>query len=163
MSVIARKAYENGELVGTVYLVKLDGHLVEWQTAVCFVRMAACARRDAQLDFQISSGFRTMAEQKKLYQERMTLPGDSDEERARKANRRQRSGIAASPGYSRHQNGTAIDVITGMSAADHRAERYSVKYLWLKKNAQRFGFAVDTVKNEPWHLERVIELERWRA
>ncbi|PZR03768.1 MAG: hypothetical protein DI536_35485 [Archangium gephyra] len=51
--------------------------------------------------------------------------------------------LAARPGYSNHQGGTAVDVATGGS--------YSSKaYKWLARNARQYGF-VNDVRGEPWH------------
>ena len=50
--------------------------------------------------------------------------------------------LAAKPGFSNHQSGSALDI----------ALVYDGAYAWLKKHAQRFGFR-RTVPGEPWHWE----------
>jgi len=76
----------------------------------------------------LNSGFRTMAEQQYLYG--CYLSG-----------RCNGGNLAARPGYSNHQSGTAVDVTTSGR---------------LAANASRFGF-VRTVPSEAWHYE----LEGW--
>ncbi len=153
------EAYERGEPTGTVALVQVQGIWLEVETAIAFLRMAWAAKRSG-VDLEPTSGFRFPQDQRVLYLQRMDQPGDSAEVRRRKAEIRRTRGIAARPGWSRHQNGTAVDVKTGLSAAAAAAGRSSGIYDWLKANAPRFGFAVGTVANEPWHLERVASFER---
>jgi hypothetical protein len=54
---------------------------------------------------------------------------------------------AAKPGFSRHQNGIALDISTKGS----KPPKYITKvYEWLRNNAPQYGF-VRTVRSEPWH------------
>jgi peptidoglycan hydrolase-like protein with peptidoglycan-binding domain len=83
----------------------------------------------AKAGFKLSatSGFRTMAQQTVLYQKYLNGKGNK----------------AAKPGYSNHQNGTAMDV-GGVGGYGTKA------YNWLKATAGNYGFK-DDVKGEYWH------------
>ncbi len=51
--------------------------------------------------------------------------------------------LAAKPGFSKHQNGTAIDFnLTGKP----------IQYKWMIENAIKFGF-IRTIPSEIWHWE----------
>jgi LAS superfamily LD-carboxypeptidase LdcB len=78
--------------------------------AVAFDRMAAAARREAGLALSVTSGFRSAAEQARLF--------------AANPNPK----WVAPPGTSLHRYGTELDL--GSPAA----------YGWLAANARRFGF-----------------------
>jgi len=86
-----------------------------------FDAMVAAAKQDG-VNITITSGFRTRAEQEKLYAAYKNGTGN----------------LAAKPGTSNHESGDALDL--GPPSA----------YSWLKQNAGRFGFK-NTVAGEPWH------------
>lgn len=115
-------AYERGRRLGTIEVITIDGKPVAVETARAFLRMRDAARA-AGLTLRINSGFRSMAEQRRLY------------ERYRSG----RGALAARPGYSNHQSGRALDISTGAGVG-----------AWLQANAPRFGFR-RTVPSEPWH------------
>lgn len=103
-----------------------NGKKLRTDAAAQFNKMKAAARR-AGVTLSPVSGFRSMAEQQRLYALYKAGKGN----------------LAAPPGYSNHQGGTAVDVATGGS--------YSSKaYKWLAKNARQYGF-VNDVRGEPWH------------
>lgn len=103
-----------------------DGEYLRTDAARAFLKMQASAKK-AGVHLSATSGFRTMAEQKYLYQ--LYLSG--------------RGNLAARPGYSNHQGGIAMDV-GGVGSYGTRA------YGWLSHNAKRFGF-VNDVQGEYWH------------
>ncbi len=74
----------------------------------------------------VNSAFRTMAKQSALYADYMAGRGNK----------------AARPGYSKHQNGTAIDL----------AVKQGSLLSWLRSNASAYGF-FETVLGENWHWE----------
>lgn len=74
----------------------------------------------------VNSAFRTMAKQSALYADYMAGRGNK----------------AARPGYSKHQNGTAIDL----------AVKQGNLLSWLRSNASAYGFS-ETVLGENWHWE----------
>lgn len=127
-------AYANGKPIGQIKLVRVDGKLVEERTAQAFLAMQAAAKAQG-VTLKLESGFRTMEEQERLHRAYQEGTGN----------------LAAVPGYSNHQNGTAIDI--GV-----RSSFTSPEYKWLAANAGPYGF-VNTGKNfsqpEPWHWERI--------
>lgn len=60
----------------------------------------------------------------------------------------------ATPGYSAHGNGIALDLSTGTRnpTPNVKAPLESVVYTWLIANSWKFGF-VRTVKTEEWHFD----------
>lgn len=126
-------AYSGGKALGQIQLVMVDGKPVEKQTALQFLAMRAAAQA-AGVKLKLNSGFRTWAEQAALYAKYLAKTGN----------------LAAKPGFSNHQSGTAVDIEVGNSFT-------SPVYRWLEANAARYGF-VNTGKSfsqpEPWHWER---------
>ena len=145
-------AYRRGQPIGEVEISRIDGVWMTAELEAAWVALRDAAAADG-VELVPTFGFRTMADQRRLYELRMDLPNDSAETRARKAQIRERDGIAARPGWSLHQSGLALDVRTGLTAADFRAGRRTEIYLWLEGHAHRYGWAVGRVRNEPWHLE----------
>jgi peptidoglycan hydrolase-like protein with peptidoglycan-binding domain len=95
--------------------------------ADAFNRMHAAARR-AGINITVNSGFRSMEQQRALYQAYQNGTGN----------------LAARPGYSNHQGGIAVDMNVGGTGTS--------TYRWLANNAASFGFK-RTVPSEPWHWE----------
>lgn len=119
--------YRNGDRF-TIHVVTVDGEPVERDTANAYYVMAEAAQR-AGVQIRVVSGFRTMAEQRHLY-ECYTSCSCND------------CNLAARPGYSNHQSGHALDLNTSAPGV----------LRWLENNAGRFGFR-RTVPGEPWHWE----------
>ena len=111
-----------------ITVVDVDGRPVEINTAARFLEMQADARA-AGVDLYIVSGFRTMEEQQYLY-------GCFVECSCNNCN------LAASPGYSNHQSGLALDLNTSDGGV----------YDWLARHGAAYGFH-RTVPSEDWHWE----------
>src|SRR5690606_17210793 len=107
---------------------------VEVKTAAAFLAMREAAARDG-VNLSLESGFRTRAEQRRLY----------------RAYRRGKGNKAARPGRSNHQSGRALDISVLTPGARG----------WLAAHAGSFGFK-RTVRKEPWHWE-YVEIPRARA
>jgi hypothetical protein len=120
-------AWRKGKRLGPIQVVRIDGKPVEVKTAKAYLAMRAAARM-AGIRLRLNSGFRSHAQQRRLY--RLYL--------------QRRGNKAAPPGYSNHQDGRALDIQTGGTRTR--------TYRWLEANARGFGF-VRTVKGEPWHWE----------
>lgn len=115
-------AYRRGAAY-SIQVIHVGGKPTTKTTGHAFLKLQAAAHQ-AGVRLSLTSGFRTMAEQKHLYscyQSRSCNGGN----------------LAARPGYSNHQNGLAVDLSTST---------------WLARNASRFGF-VRTVSKESWHWE----------
>ena len=103
-----------------------NGKSMRSDAAASFNKMKAAARR-AGISLGVVSGFRTMAQQRSLYA----------------AYRAGRGNLAARPGYSNHQGGTAADLTVPGGYG-------SRTYRWLQAHARAYGF-VNDVRGEPWH------------
>jgi hypothetical protein len=90
--------------------------------------MQAAALRDG-VRLSVVSGFRSMAEQQRLYACYVNCSCNS-------------CNLAASPGFSNHQSGGALDLNTAAGGV----------LSWLNRNGSRFGF-FRTVPSEDWHWE----------
>lgn len=103
-----------------------DGETMRTDAARAFKAMQEAARRDG-VDLSATSGFRSMAEQERLYQMYRNGTGN----------------LAARPGFSNHQGGVSIDIggVNGYGTA---------AYNWLQSNASQYGFRND-VAGEYWH------------
>jgi hypothetical protein len=137
-------AYRNGQYIGRIEVVRLQGEpergarglgrRADGPTGLRVERTTACAfgRMNAAFGnaLRLSSGFRTMDEQRYLHNCYVTQSCNS-------------GNLAARPGWSNHQHGIALDIRVA-DRPDH--------YAWLAANAQRFGF-VRTVPSERWHWE----------
>jgi D-alanyl-D-alanine dipeptidase len=106
-----------------IKVITIGGKLVSKTTGHAFLKMQRAADA-AGVHLAINSGFRTMSEQRYFYNCYVT--GNCNN-----------GNLAARPGYSNHQSGTALDLTTSS---------------WLSANAGRFGFR-RTVAGEPWHYE----------
>ena len=109
----------------TICVTTIDGKLVEVNTASAFIKMRNAAAKSG-VYIHIVSGFRTMAQQRYLYQLYKQGKGN----------------LAAPPGYSNHQSGHALDLNTSSSGV----------YSWLTKHGGAYNFK-RTVPSEIWHWE----------
>ena len=128
-------AWSDGQYLGQIELVAIvDERLeIEYLAAAsvgAYTTLVAAAAREG-ITLTLNSGFRSYPEQKHLRDgfERH-LPGFN---------------TAAKPGYSKHQNGIAFDLV--VPGGDGNPT-----YEWLKRHGPSFGF-VRTVNKEPWHWE----------
>jgi LAS superfamily LD-carboxypeptidase LdcB len=103
-----------------------NGQYLRADAAKNFVAMQQAARQ-AGINLTATSGFRSMEQQRALYQRYLNGTGN----------------LAARPGYSNHQGGVSMD-IGGVGGYNTRT------FNWLKANAGRFGF-VNDVRGEYWH------------
>lgn len=115
-------AYVNGA-PRPISVITIGGKPVAKPAGHAFLKMQRAADA-AGVSLSINSGFRTMSEQQYFY--RCYQTGSCNN-----------GNLAARPGYSNHQSGTALDLTTST---------------WLANNAARFGF-VRTVPREAWHYE----------
>ncbi len=108
--------------VNGVQVVTRMGKQIGAKIANQFDAMVAAAKQDG-VTLSITSGFRSRAEQEKLYAAYQAGTGN----------------LAAKPGTSNHESGEAIDFGGGQAAYD-----------WLAKNASKFGM-YGKIAGEPWH------------
>lgn len=119
-------AYTNGR-PSTITVVPVgNGQYMRADAARNFKAMQAAAAK-ADVNLSATSGFRTMEQQRVLYQKYLNGTGN----------------LAAKPGYSNHQNGISMD-IGGIGSYSSKA------FNWMKNNAAKYGFQND-VRGEYWH------------
>jgi D-alanyl-D-alanine carboxypeptidase/Putative peptidoglycan binding domain len=92
---------------------------------------------------ELVSGYRSVAQQEKLWKIGLQKHGSAKE--ARK--------WIAPPGHSAHHSGRAVDLWMGLGLGKRNASamRKGIVYKWMVDNAVRFGFY--PYKAEPWHWE----------
>lgn len=141
----------NSQLVGTGEYDAAGEILLQRDAAKAWTRMEAAAKAQG-IDLNLASGFRSPADQEKLWRNAIQRYG-SEEAAAKKV---------APPKHSQHGTGLAIDIwqagyegsdyITGMRFSETPA------YSWLKANAPSYGFELSFPEqgsqgagHEPWH------------
>jgi hypothetical protein len=107
-----------------VLVIWIEGMPVAVETAQAYLRMRDAAAKEG-VPLKLLSGWRSNDEQAAIFD----------------AYQRGTGPFAFPSGYSRHQDGAALDLILDDSA---RA--------WLERNAGDFGFS-RTIPIEPWHWE----------
>lgn len=119
--------YKSGSAFA-ITVVDADNKPVELATASAYARMQKAAAA-AGVHIRVVSGFRTMSQQKYLYNCYLTKSCNG-------------GNLAAKPGYSNHQSGHALD----LNARDPAVGA------WLRAHAHEYGFR-NTIASEPWHWE----------
>lgn len=124
--------WQKGKFIGAKVLVNIVGIGGELEQITLASLEPYMKLKDAaatkNLTLAIESAFRTYARQEQLY--KLYLAGQGN--------------LAAAPGKSNHQHGQAFDLNTrGFDTP---------LYIWLTKNAPKFGF-IRTVNKEHWHWE----------
>ncbi len=134
---------------------------------------AARAAKPAKGDLQVVFGYRSPETQLELWEyhfpsryretarQRASLPGGEHGPEAVLAVATLYAGRTASPGYSLHNQGIAIDfacvtnkgVFVGPTGKYLSAWKASWCFRWLERHARTFGFAQNRTMDEPWHWE----------
>lgn len=118
-------AYDGGEHLGTMDVVEIDGVKVGAKTAQAWLDLKAAAAAEG-VTLKLNSGFRTMDEQQVLRDRYLSGNGP----------------VAATPGYSNHQHGQALDIDMMDPAAK----------AWMFEHGPGM-FWKNTVPSESWHWE----------
>lgn len=113
----------------SICVTSVDGKLLEVNTARAYLRMKRAAKKRG-INLWVNSGFRTMAQQRYFW----------NCYRTKKCNG---GSVAAPPGYSNHQSGSALDLNTSARGV----------YSFLSRYGKSYGFR-RTVPSERWHWER---------
>lgn len=123
-----QELFRRGDSLGyATEFVNINGKMVIKEVAGYVQAMISAASADGTT-IQVTSGFRTMADQQRLYDKYLAGTGN----------------LAAQPGSSNHQNGIAIDF--------NVSSQNGGVFEWLTKNAWKYGF-IRTVSRERWHWE----------
>lgn len=117
--------------------------------AATFAQMKADASA-AGVSLVAISGFRSVADQEKLFERQIQRQGSADAA----------AKLSAPPGYSEHHTGFALDIGDGTQPdTDVKFEFENTKaYQWLQANGRRYGVELSFPPNniqgvsfEPWH------------
>ena len=120
---------------------------MEESAATAFEKMCDDAEQQ-QLHFRASSGYRSIADQRYIYNNYVRDDGVAEADT-----------YSARPGYSEHNTGLALDFATGNRSYD-KVEG-SPEALWVQENGYKYGFIVRYPKDktfitgyiyEPWHI-----------
>lgn len=122
--------------------------------ATALMEMVAAARADG-IWLVPASGFRTVAQQRTLFNAQIAAKGSPEAAAL----------LSAPPGYSEHHTGYAVDLTDGTLAQSEDisiAFAQSPAYAWLIENAAAFQFELSFPENneqginyEPWHWRYV--------
>ena len=118
--------------------VKIDGKAVVKDMARHWLRLRDAAAADG-VTLYINDGFRTMKKQKYYWNCYQTQECNGGR-------------MAAFPGTSNHQQGTAWDIGGCKYPDNDQAKGWGFPYYWLRQNAWKYGF-MRTVSSERWHWE----------
>lgn len=126
-----------------------DNKIVE-EVYDAFIEMFNDAKEE-NLSLIITSGFRTYKLQEELYEEYQDDYGTTEADR-----------IAARPGFSEHQTGLCLDIMTySTNMEDFESTK---EFEWMQKNAYKYGFILRYPKGkeyitgydyESWHYRYV--------
>ena len=119
------------------------------------VKMIKDAKKE-DLHLLLNSGYRSYAEQTRIYQETEAKYGGA-----------YAAEYVATPGASEHQTGLGLDM-TAQSVVDKKRLVFSdtAEYKWVIANCQKYGFVIrfeagkdgiTGISHEPWHLRYVGE------
>lgn len=109
----------------------------------------------------IDSGYRTYFYQEELMKKLIKEKGDLAYQ------------SLALPGYSEHQTGLAVDIgfyKNGVYDDNFDVDSYKDEFLWLEKNAHKYGFIIRYPRgkeditgyiHEPWHLRYVGNISKF--
>ncbi len=138
--------YINGILIANKSYALPESYApgVEPAAQAAFNEMKAAAAKE-KINLYISSGYRSYASQKKIYNSNVAAYGKEKTDT-----------FSARPGYSEHQTGLAFDVniINDTFAGTPEA-------IWLEKHCAEYGFiirypkgkeSITGYKYEPWHI-----------
>lgn len=137
---------------------------LEITAATALEAMMLCMRADGITDTYVTSGYRTY-----LYQLELQNNYIRDEQSKNPSLSREQAlaivrTYSAAPGYSEHQTGLCVDLMTTKMTELDESFEDTEAFDWLQKNACHFGFIlrypadktdVTGYKYEPWHYRFV--------
>ncbi len=120
-------------------------HKLETNTFNAYQGLLIAASQDGITDplLRCASGHRSVPHQQKIW----------DKNRPKYSSDRECRKFVAKPGSSRHHSGRAVDFYLGypIKKANISKMKSTPAFLWLKENAEFFGFY--NYEAEPWHWE----------
>ena len=142
--------YEPNDLVEVKNWYAYGENQIKEEVYDKFIEMFYDAKEE-DLTLIITSGFRDYNLQQELYEEYQDIYGEEEADR-----------IAAKPGFSEHQTGLALDIVT--YDVDMEEFEKTEEFKWLQKNAYKYGFILRYPKDkeeitgynyESWHYRYV--------
>jgi LAS superfamily LD-carboxypeptidase LdcB len=179
-TVTEEEGYERGKKIDEKIKLKQiysysSNERMRSDAAESFNKMAKDAA-DNGIKIIATSGFRSNQTQIGLYNARYFIkyPYDSKDPSKKPPSNSFINGYSAAaayPGYSNHQNGTAVDIDVGVPTSTPPSQRYikadtNKSYLWLKENASKYSFNNIEGKSvtEPWHwVYKAVSLNEQNA
>jgi zinc D-Ala-D-Ala carboxypeptidase len=147
---LGHRAFEEAPADDLVGLAANSSIRLRSAAAAQYEAMAAAARREG-IRLVPLSGFRSQAEQEKIFFNLKATRGQNAQARAE---------VSAPPGYSEHHTGYAIDVGDSNRSSTHLDNAFADTdaYTWMTANAVRYGYELSFPPNnfqgvtfEPWH------------
>jgi zinc D-Ala-D-Ala carboxypeptidase len=123
------------------------------ETGLAFMKMIYAARDEGVWIVPVS-GFRSIEQQTKLFEQQTRRRGSSQEA----------AKVSAPPGYSEHHTGYALDLTDGKSPKLDITVDFEKTdtFRWLTRRGKEFGFEISFIRNnkqgviyEPWHWRYV--------
>jgi hypothetical protein len=152
--IIEGRKYENGKMEGALrpidnmskYIgsIQSDGGRIRLYTkaSIALDQLLAAAEKDGIKNIKINTGYRTYADQVRVWGENC-----SNEIGTGKCIPKKGEGPAAIPGTSNHGFGLAVDFATGLK----KITTQDPLYKWLAVNGAKYGFR--RISSEDWHWE----------
>ena len=135
-------SYDPEDIVEIKNWYAYAGHSIKEEVYKQFIKMFNDAKEEG-LKLIINTSYRTFEDQEDVYD------SSSDE-------------YASRPGFSEHQTGLALDIVTYDSKEDNFED--TEEFEWLKSNAYKYGFILRYPKDkeyltgyeyEPWHYRYI--------
>ena len=145
----------------TLDLQKVEEIRVDARIGDLVKMMLAAAKADG-VELKICSGYRSVSQQTKLYQDKVkefTDQGASEDKAKKKAGR-----TVQPPGCSEHHIGLALDIVAPYHPTLDEGFAETAAFQWLKDHAADYGFILRYPKEkeditgidyEPWHYRYV--------
>lgn len=141
--------YSNGQIPLSALTPLGGGQYAHPAAATAWARMVAACLKATGVRLGVTEGYRPLGvpADRNVTVESKTSTGGSNQWYQKGREDRGLTPSAAIPGTSVHGWGLAIDI-----------SNYNPVWSWLKANARTYGFAVDVIADERWHIEFVGSL-----
>ena len=141
--------YDNGKLIGYSGITLVQGKKIV-NKYLPFVEAVIEAAKKDSITLHINEGFRTWEEQYNFRKNNVIDKTKvNDKEYLINADNGLFSPRTGKPGYSNHQNGTAVDFNVPLDV-----------YKWMVKNAIKYSW-VRTVSSEKWHWQYLPKVDQF--
>lgn len=114
-------------------------------------------------EFVVASGYRSRETQRELLDEDI-LAAIQQQGLSWQEAYEQETRETLPPGYSEHETGLAVDIVSLQYQILNRAQEETAENIWLQENCSRYGFilrypedaeAITGISYEPWHFRYV--------